>query len=248
MLAALLLPSGLIAYLSFFVDAATVFHSAAFHEIAIAFATLITAFLTFLSHRIYKRVGTPFFRFLTLGILGFAAVYAPHGILTRTAQHNAILFLVFGPVSRLTMSAYMLLAILRTARSSSVGRTDVKPVGWWPHLTLFGSIDVAVFLLAGSSMGLSAIHLRITESVTLCVFSLCVLLMRVLNISTPLHWFYPAALLLFAQSSVAFLFARPWNHMWWLAHFVFAAGAFVLGYGLARAYEGIGDIRRRENE
>jgi diguanylate cyclase (GGDEF)-like protein len=40
----------------------------------------------------------------------------------------------------------------------------------------------------------------------------------------------------FALSSLAFIVAAPWNHMWWLAHAIFAAGFFLLSYGVAQAF------------
>jgi hypothetical protein len=40
----------------------------------------------------------------------------------------------------------------------------------------------------------------------------------------------------FALSSLAFILARPWNHLWWLAHSIFAAGFFLLSYGVVQAF------------
>jgi len=40
----------------------------------------------------------------------------------------------------------------------------------------------------------------------------------------------------FALSSLAFILGRPWNHMWWLAHAIFAAGFFLLSYGVVQAF------------
>ena len=237
-IAALLIPAAAITYLYLFADPAKDFHSAAVHEIAISFATLTMAFLGYLSLQVHGQTDTPFFRFVTLGILGFAAVYLPHGVLTRAAHHNAILFLVFGPFSRLTFSGYLLIALLHSGwprRKNSAPR-------WWPHIILIGFINVALIFLATYSFGLAPVHLRITESVTLGVFGVCVLLTAFIR--TPLSRCYPAALLLFAQASIGFLLAKPWNHVWWLAHLIFAAGAFVLGYGIARAYEGVCSIKQ----
>lgn len=41
----------------------------------------------------------------------------------------------------------------------------------------------------------------------------------------------------FALSSLAFLIAKPWNHLWWLAHAIFATGFFLLSYGVVRAFQ-----------
>ncbi|WP_225131470.1 GGDEF domain-containing protein [Bradyrhizobium sp. IC3123] len=40
----------------------------------------------------------------------------------------------------------------------------------------------------------------------------------------------------FALSSLAFILAAPWNHMWWLAHAIFAGGFFLLSYGVVQAF------------
>jgi cell division protein FtsB len=50
------------------------------------------------------------------------------------------------------------------------------------------------------------------------------------------------ALLLFIQASAGFLLGRPWNHMWWLAHAISAAGFFVLGYAVMRAQQTSGSF------
>ncbi|MFM0557278.1 GGDEF domain-containing protein, partial [Paraburkholderia sediminicola] len=40
----------------------------------------------------------------------------------------------------------------------------------------------------------------------------------------------------FALASLAFILGKPWNHMWWLAHAIFAAGFFLLSYGVVQAF------------
>jgi diguanylate cyclase (GGDEF)-like protein len=40
----------------------------------------------------------------------------------------------------------------------------------------------------------------------------------------------------FAQSSLSFLLAKPWDHQWWLAHAIFAGGFFILSYGILQAF------------
>src|SRR6202022_3491913 len=37
-------------------------------------------------------------------------------------------------------------------------------------------------------------------------------------------------------SSLAFILARPWDHMWWFAHVVFAGGFLLLSYGVIQAF------------
>jgi diguanylate cyclase (GGDEF)-like protein len=47
---------------------------------------------------------------------------------------------------------------------------------------------------------------------------------------------YAIALAYLAQSSLAFILAKPWDHIWWLAHFISACGFLLLSYGVIRAF------------
>jgi PAS domain S-box-containing protein len=53
---------------------------------------------------------------------------------------------------------------------------------------------------------------------------------------TRLIRYFMLALAWFAAASIAFLLAAPWNHLWWLAHGIFAIGFSILGYGVLRAF------------
>ncbi|MEF9672586.1 hypothetical protein QNM99_11080 [Pseudomonas sp. PCH446] len=53
---------------------------------------------------------------------------------------------------------------------------------------------------------------------------------------SPLMVIFAISVTAFALSSLAFILGRPWNHMWWLAHAIFAAGFFLLSYGVAQAF------------
>ncbi|MFN3078190.1 MAG: histidine kinase dimerization/phospho-acceptor domain-containing protein, partial [Alphaproteobacteria bacterium] len=70
-------------------------------------------------------------------------------------------------------------------------------------------------------------------SIVLCLTGIVVMVRR--RIRSPLMIFYMVALFMFAQAAVAFILAKPWNHMWWLAHFIFATGFSVIGWGVMRA-------------
>ncbi|SFW81487.1 hypothetical protein SAMN03159384_05431, partial [Burkholderia sp. NFACC33-1] len=96
-----LVPAYLIAYLYFFQDPSLKFENHAFHELAIAAATLEGVFVTYVCWRCYRLSGEPLLRWLTLGFLGFSLVYALHGAFTGMAHHNIWLFLLYGPASRL---------------------------------------------------------------------------------------------------------------------------------------------------
>ena len=41
---------------------------------------------------------------------------------------------------------------------------------------------------------------------------------------------------------MAFILAKPWTHLWWLAHAIFAAGFFLLSYGVVRACQSTGSF------
>ena len=56
------------------------------------------------------------------------------------------------------------------------------------------------------------------------------------RIRSPLMVIYGISITWFALSSLAFILGRPWNHMWWLAHAIFAAGFFLLSYGVVEAF------------
>jgi diguanylate cyclase (GGDEF)-like protein len=55
------------------------------------------------------------------------------------------------------------------------------------------------------------------------------------RIRSPLMVVFGIAVTSFAISG-AFILAAPWNHMWWLAHIIFAIGFFVLSYGIVQAF------------
>jgi diguanylate cyclase (GGDEF)-like protein len=66
------------------------------------------------------------------------------------------------------------------------------------------------------------------------VVNLAVMLAR--RIRSPLMKIFGISVTSFALSSLAFILARPWNHLWWLAHAIFAAGFFLLSYGVVQAF------------
>jgi hypothetical protein len=232
-----LVPLAAIGYLSLFIDPKIKFDSSIAHEMAISFATLTLVFVTVIAYRSYQRTGDPFLRFLTLAVLGFVVIYAPHGLLTRMANHNVVLFLIFGPASRLVTSIYLLIGLLRLNRAPDAMALRTNPRRWWPHVLLFIILDLLLFFLASSSIGVGTFHLRIIESVSLAFFGLSALLMLFLRPTAPWMPYHLVALLVFMQAAVAFLMARPWNHMWWLAHAISVAGFFILGYEVIRSYE-----------
>src|SRR6202166_1138058 len=145
-----LVPAYLIAYLYFFQDPALKFENHAFHEIAIAAATLEGLFVTYVTWRCYRSSGEPLLRWMTLGFLGFVLVYALHGAFTGLAHHNIWLFLLYGPASRLAMSILLFVGLSFYALPSDDVEERSNPRKWLVWVALFLAVDVAVAWIANS--------------------------------------------------------------------------------------------------
>ncbi|WP_175964298.1 histidine kinase N-terminal 7TM domain-containing diguanylate cyclase [Burkholderia pyrrocinia] len=231
-----LVPTYLIAYLYFFQDPSLKFENHAFHELAIAAATLEGVFVTYVCWRCYRLSGEPLLRWLTLGFLGFSLVYALHGAFTGMAHHNIWLFLLYGPASRLTMSILIFVGQLAYSRKADSDATRVDRRTWITWIALFGLIDVAVAALAYSPVA-GNLWVRLSLEGGALVFSTVnVVALVVRRIRSPLMTIYGISVAWFALSSLAFILGRPWNHMWWLAHAIFAAGFFLLSFGVVQAF------------
>ncbi|NIE55267.1 MULTISPECIES: GGDEF domain-containing protein [unclassified Burkholderia] len=232
-----LAPGYLIAYLYFFQDPSLRFENHAFHELAIAAATLEGAFVTYVCWRCYRLSGEPLLRWLTLGFLGFSVIYALHGAFTGMAHHNIWLFLLYGPASRLTMSILILVGQLTYSHKADSATTRANPRIWLPWLALFGLVDVAVAVIAYSPVaGHPWVRLSM-EGGALLLSAVNVIALVMRRIRSPLMTIYGISVTAFALSSLAFILGRPWNHMWWLAHAIFAAGFFLLSFGVVQAFQ-----------
>lgn len=241
LLLAVATPLGAIAYLQTFGDPQLKANAIHFHEVAITFALLISSFVTWVAYQNYKKSGDPFLRFVTLAFLSFVLLYAPHGIMSRASAHCLTLFLIFGPISRLAMALYLFVGLLRFKREPDDVAVRTKGSRWWPHILLFVAGGLAV-LVVGSHRDFSVPQVKAIEASSLVVLIASVLLMLFRGIRKLLMWYHMFALLLFIQASAAFLLGRPWNHMWWLAHAISAAGFFVLGYAVMRAQQTAGSF------
>jgi two-component system cell cycle response regulator len=231
-----LIPAYLIAYLAFFQDPSLKFENHAFHEIAIAAATLEGLFVTYVTWRCYLSSGEPLLRWLTLGFLGFVLIYALHGAFTGMAHHNIWLFLLYGPASRLVMSVLLLVGLLSYHRPPDVLERRSKPRPWLTWIAAFLLIDLAVALIANSPIaGNLAVRLSM-EGGALIFSTLNVAALMLRRIRSPLMVIFGISVTSFALSSLAFMLGKPWNHMWWLAHAIFAGGFFLLSYGVVQAF------------
>jgi hypothetical protein len=235
-----LMPLAPILYLDRFQTPSLLFMDHAFHVIAIAIATIAGLFASHVSWRCYRASGEPFLRWLTLGFLSFTVIYAPHGFFTPLAHTHPWLFLLYGPVSRLAMAACLFVAIVVHGRPGHPPAVRGAARSWWVWLIAFLAIDMGVALLALSPIaGAPAVRLAF-EYGALCLSASCAVAMLIRRIDAPLMRCYFIATAYFSQSSLAFVFAKAWNHQWWAAHAIFAGGFFVLSYGVVRALPAAG--------
>ena len=220
---------------AFSATATHLFEDHLFHEVAIVFASLIGAFVAYASWRSYKVSGEVFLRWLTVGLLSFTVIYMPHGILTRTAHHNIWLFLLFGPVSRLAMLGCVVYGLTQYGKPAE-SPNEITQRGFWRNVMVAcGASILFVAVLAYSPVASSSwVRLPMEMSaIALCLLGLASILFQ--KIRSPLMKYVAVALALFAQAAFAFILSKPWSHMWWLAHVIFAAGFSVMGWGVVRA-------------
>ncbi|GAC1519376.1 MAG: GGDEF domain-containing protein [Collimonas sp.] len=229
-------PAILIAYLYFFQDPGLKFDSHLFHEIAIAAATLEGLFVTYVSWRCYLSSGEPMLRWLTLGFLGFTLIYALHGAFTGMAHHNIWLFLLYGPASRLAMAILLLIGLLSFNLEPDTPEQRVSPRSWLIWVAVFLLIDIAVAIVAYSPIAGSPAVRMTMEGGALFFSAVNITIMLAGRIRSPLMTIFGISIALFGLSSLAFILGRPWNHMWWLAHAIFAGGFFFLSYGIIQAF------------
>jgi diguanylate cyclase (GGDEF)-like protein len=231
-----LAPGLLIAYLFFFQDAALKFENHTFHVVAISVATLASLFVSYVTWRCYRASGEPLLRWMTLGFIGFSLLYAMHGAFTAFAHSNMPLFLLYGPASRLVMALLLLEALLSHDSPADAAQRRMKTRPWLAWIGVFLLLDVAVAVVANSPIA-SDPALRLSmEGGALAISALNVTMMLLRRIRSPLMVIFAISVTAFALASLAFVLARPWNHMWWLAHAIFAGGFFLLSYGVVQAF------------
>jgi two-component system cell cycle response regulator len=231
-----LLPAYLIAYLYFFQDPSLTFESHPFHEIAIAAATLEGLFVSYVTWQCYRLSGEPILRWATLAFVGFVIVYALHGAFTPLAHHDVWLFLLYGPASRLVMAILLFVGLLSYQAMPDPAPRRGDRWFWATWLVTFIVVDLLVAVVAKSPIaGMLATRMSLEAGamVISCINVGCMLVRR---ISSPLMQIFGISVSAFALSSFAFILGKPWNHMWWLAHAIFAGGFFLLSYGIVQAF------------
>jgi diguanylate cyclase (GGDEF)-like protein len=231
-----LMPAQLIGYLYFYQDPGLKFEDHLFHEITIVVATLEGLFVTYVTWRCYRSSSEPLLRWMTLGFLGFVLIYALHGAFTGMAHHNIWLFLLYGPASRLAMSILLFVGLLSYNRPPDDVEKRSKTRTWLMWIGLFLMVDLAVAWIAYSTYaGHPAVRLSMEGgALALCALNVAVMLSR--RIHSPLMVIFGVSVTWFGLSSLAFILGQPWNHMWWLAHAIFAGGFLLLSYGVVEAF------------
>lgn len=229
-----LTPSFAIAYLHFFQDSRLLFEHHVFHEVAIGVSLVQSGFITYVTWRCYQHSGEPFLRWLTLGFLGFTVIYGLHGVFTRYSHENVWAFILYGPASRLVMAGCLLAGLLVYGRQAQSIAQRSRGHYWLAWIGVFVGINVLVFVLANSTWA-PAIRWAMEVS-AMCLMLVCAATIFARRIRSPLMTVFALSLLIFSQSSLAFLVGTVWTHQWWLAHAVFAAGFMALSYGVIHAF------------
>lgn len=231
-----LLPLVPVLYLTLWQDPALRFEAHLLHVAAIALATLEGAAITYVCWLCYQRSGELLVKRMTQGFMAFTVVYSLHGMLTPVASQHVMLFILFGPASRLLMGALLLHSVRAHALAveSPAQRGSLR--FWWRFLGFLMVVNGAVAALSTSAAAQLPWPRMAMELAALLCHLLALACIRTTPARTPLMRCYMLALAWFAAASIAFLLADPWNHLWWLAHGIFAVGFSILGYGVLTAY------------
>ncbi len=233
---AALLPAFAISYIYFAQDPALRFINHGFHEIAIAVAILLSAFITYVTWRCYATSGEPLLRWATLSVLSFTLIYSLHGLLTPFSSNHLFLFLYYGPVSRLVMAAFLLAGLVAYGKRSHPPPLRTRAKFWLSWIAGFIVIDILVAWIALNTLTAMQPIRLVTEGGAMLLLLTGVALILLKKIRSPLMRVYAISLAYLALSSLAFILAKPWDHIWWLAHFISACGFILLSYGVIRAF------------
>ena len=153
----------------------------------------------------------------------------------RTEDWNPILFILYGPASRVVISFLLCVALFRygTGVQDSVDKKH-----WTVWTIAFALIAPIVALVAFSPIGTNFYVRAGMEALSITMYLVAIAVIIFRKINTQLMFLYLISLIFFIQSSVAFILVQmAWNHMFWLAHIFFAAGFFIINCGLLRSYQ-----------
>jgi len=229
-----LAPSVIIVYLYFFQANHHYFEHHLVHELAISISILQSAFITYVTYRCFGKTREEFLLYLTLAFLGFTVIYSMHGVFTRLAPEQLMVFILYGPGSRFIMACYLLTGLIYFGRKKPLVSSALRPRFWLSWLGFFAVFNVFIYYLAVSQWAYVA---RWTmELLALALMLICFAVIILRRLRSSLMVIYAISVLFFAQASVAFLLASAWDHLWWFAHMCFAAGFIALSYGVIQAF------------
>jgi PAS domain S-box-containing protein len=202
------------------------------HEAAVAFVVFWVSILSVLSYRCYLRSQETFLRYLTLSLLGGTITYAFHGIFTRWADTNEILFLAYGPAARLVLAGLFFVGLL------NFGRRDHHLATWRYWTIAIGLLLLLPILM--SVLPFESMNLRKTmfslEIFAFVFFWGSVVIILFQKAYSQLILILSLSIVLFASSSVSFLFSvKHWDHIFWLSHFIFGVGLVFLSVCIIRS-------------
>ncbi|MGQ4277397.1 GGDEF domain-containing protein [Pseudidiomarina sp. E22-M8] len=227
-------PAFVIAYLYFFHGNDYYFEHHLVHEIAISFSILQSAFIAYVTYLCFRKTQELFLLFLTLAFLGFTIVYAMHGVFTRLSQEHLMVFILYGPGSRFVMACFLLAGLIYYGRTSTPLSMVKRPFYWFVWAVIFVILNLSLYQLAVSEW--ASLSRWVMEVSALVIMLICAGMIVIRRLNSSLMIIYALSLLFFAQSSVAFLLASAWDHLWWFAHLCFSAGFMMLSFGVIQAF------------
>jgi diguanylate cyclase (GGDEF)-like protein len=231
-----LAPLCLVAYVNIYQDPQLRFDNTLFHAIATAVATLGGVFVTFVTWQCYRSSHEPLLRWVALGLLGFLTIFPLQGAFAGFAHGNMPLGLLYGPAARLVMATFLFLGLLSYGREPDAASQRAAPRAWLSWIALFIAIDVTVAGIAFSPIAALPAASLTMDGGALVLSGVTVAVMLSRRIRSPLMVIFGIAVTSFAISSLAFILAAPWSHMWWLANAIFAGGLLVMSYAIVQAF------------
>jgi diguanylate cyclase (GGDEF)-like protein/PAS domain S-box-containing protein len=146
------------------------------------------------------------------------------------------LFLLYGPASRLLMACCLLTGLLTYRNPHHLLQNRIKVGFWLSWIMGFLILDILVGYLAITQSESIAV-IRIGMEGCALLFTLTgIAFIFIRRVQSWMKLIYLISLAYLAESSFVFIFAKPWNHLWWLAHLISAAGFTVLSFGVIRAF------------
>ena len=133
-------------------------------------------------------------------------------------------------MSRLGMAIFFLIAMM-TLKDLTANQEKHKNLSWKPWLALIVSLMALEPMHAYLSGPMLHPIRYAMEVVSLTLFGLALIPLFKRYRKSSLFWHIFVAILLFIQSCVIFIIAKPFEHVWWFSHIVFSGGFIILGMG-----------------